>query len=97
MRPVVKSWSRRIALPAGTLCLGLYGAGAFAQSLDAGKDLPGVDGDFRIVKPQAEVLGPEPDTVPQNGTLKVGNWDVKISGNITVDIGTMKPSSGRQD
>lgn len=78
---------------AGAACLGLWGANAFAQS--SSNDLPGVEGDFRIVKPRADVLEPEPDTPPQDGVVKVGDWDVRISGSVIVDIGTMKPRSDR--
>jgi hypothetical protein len=50
--------------------------------------LPGVAGDFRIAKPAPE---PEPDDAfPSNGNgqFKIGNTDVRISGSITVDVGT---------
>lgn len=81
---------------AGAACLGLWSANALAQSSSKPSNhLPGVEGDFRIVKPQAEILEPEPDTNAQDGVLKVGDWDVRISGSVIVDIGTMKPRSGR--
>jgi hypothetical protein len=76
-------------------CWALSVPAAIAQSPEVGKDLPGVDGDFRIVKPQAEILEPEPDNGVRDGTFKVGNWDVNVSGSLTVDIGTMKPRSNR--
>ncbi|ARP65823.1 hypothetical protein A9K65_022615 [Mesorhizobium sp. WSM1497] len=47
--------------------------------------LPGVTGDYRIAKP-----APEPDdALPagENGTFKIGDTDVRISGSITVDVG----------
>ena len=47
--------------------------------------LPGVkDETYSIVKPM-----PEPDDLPTTapGTFKIGDTDVKISGEITVDIG----------
>ncbi|MER9741066.1 MULTISPECIES: hypothetical protein [unclassified Mesorhizobium] len=50
--------------------------------------LPGVAGDYRIAKPAPQ---PEPDdALPagENGTFKIGDTDVRISGNITVDVGT---------
>ncbi|RWC49483.1 hypothetical protein [Mesorhizobium sp.] len=57
--------------------------------------LPGVAGDYRIAKPAPE---PEPDNgFPSNGngTFKIGDTDVRISGSITVDVGAggIKPSS----
>ena len=93
MRPALKTSPGIAALLAA--CLGLWSGSALAQSSKPGNDLPGVEGDFRIVKPRAEVLEPEPDTPFQDGAVKVGDWDVRISGDITVDIGTMKPRSDR--
>ncbi|MBN9251072.1 MAG: hypothetical protein J0I86_10910, partial [Mesorhizobium sp.] len=49
-------------------------------------NLPGVTGDYRIVKPpQAE---PD-DTAGQDktGQFKIGNVDVRISGDVTIDVG----------
>lgn len=48
--------------------------------------LPGVTDDYRIVKPPEA----EPDdTVGQGktGQFKIGNVDVRISGDVTIDIG----------
>lgn len=55
--------------------------------------LPGVSGDYRIAKPAPQ---PEPnDAFPSNGngTFKIGDTDVRISGTITVDMATggLKP------
>ncbi|MFB9979505.1 hypothetical protein ACFSQQ_14960 [Mesorhizobium kowhaii] len=50
--------------------------------------LPGVTGDYRIAKPAPQ---PEPDDAfPSNGNgqFKIGDTDVRISGSITVDVGT---------
>ncbi|WP_246691141.1 MULTISPECIES: hypothetical protein [unclassified Mesorhizobium] len=57
--------------------------------------LPGVTSDYRIAKPAPQ---PEPDEVlpaGENGTFKIGDTDVRISGSITVDVGTggIKPSN----
>lgn len=57
--------------------------------------LPGVTGDYRIVKPAP---APEPDdALPSNGNgqFKIGNTDVRISGSITVDVsaGGIRPPS----
>ncbi|MGE0279256.1 MAG: hypothetical protein AB7P20_01400 [Rhizobiaceae bacterium] len=55
-----------------------------AYPAHAEEKLPGVSGDHRIVKPLPEPI----DGVPQdNDTIKVGDWDVKISGSVRVDIG----------
>ncbi|MGB3415897.1 MAG: hypothetical protein WBA36_04430 [Mesorhizobium sp.] len=62
-------------------------APAFAEDVTppANSTLPGVDKPYRIVKPQA----PEPDepAVKTPGQFKIGDMDVHISGNVTVDIG----------
>ena len=56
--------------------------------------LPGVTGDYRIAKPAPL---PEPDdALPAggNGTFKIGDTDVRISGYIRIDVGVgrFKPS-----
>ncbi|TIT25108.1 MAG: hypothetical protein E5W70_00095 [Mesorhizobium sp.] len=50
--------------------------------------LPGVTSDYRIAEPTPQ---PEPDdVVPSsgNGTFKIGDTDVRISGSITIDVAT---------
>jgi hypothetical protein len=60
-------------------------------------DLPGVDGkasDQTGIRPQGEPLLEAPLT-DENGFVRMGDWDVKISGNVTIDIGTFAPRTGR--
>jgi FlaG/FlaF family flagellin (archaellin) len=57
--------------------------------------LPGVTSDYRIAKPAPQ---PEPDDAwpaGENGTFKIGNTDVRVSGSITIDMGTggIRPSN----
>jgi hypothetical protein len=54
-----------------------------AEKKPASKKLPGVEGDYQIVKPY--VPEPEPDQAP---SAKTGGWDVKVSGQLTIDVGT---------
>jgi hypothetical protein len=59
--------------------------------------LPGVDGkaadQTRIMPLGAPIVQtPKADT---NGFVRIGDWDVKISGSLTIDIGTFAPRSGR--
>jgi hypothetical protein len=54
------------------------GPGLAAEKKPAPKNLPGVEGDYRIVKPYA----PEPEPA-----AKIGGWDVKVSGQLTIDVG----------
>ena len=67
---------------------GLGGQPASAKDIrpsDQAAALPGVNEDYTIVQPK-----PEPDdALPagQNGALRIGNTDVRISGSIIVDIG----------
>jgi len=74
----------RIAVLAGALTAGTV---AFADDSSTQK-LPGVSGDYRIAKPAPQ---PEPDdALPagSDGTFKIGNTDVRISGSITIDMAT---------
>lgn len=53
-----------------------------AQAAD--RALPGVEQPEPIVKP----LPPEPDSkAGERGAFKVGDFDVRVSGSVTVDIG----------
>ncbi len=73
-----------LAALAGALA---FGSAAFADDNSAQK-LPGVSGDYRIAKPAPQ---PEPDDAQpagNNGTFKIGNTDVRISGSITIDMAT---------
>jgi hypothetical protein len=54
-----------------------------AEKKSAPKNLPGVEGDYQIVKPY--VPEAEPDQAP---AAKIGEWDVKVSGQLTIDVGT---------
>lgn len=64
---------------------------AFAQDNSTSSQkgaLPGVTSDYRIAEPGPQ---PEPDdAVPSsgNGTFKIGDTDVRISGSITIDVAT---------
>lgn len=50
----------------------------------ADRSLPGVERPEPIVKP----LPPEPDSeAAERGTLRIGDFDVRVSGSVTVDIG----------
>jgi hypothetical protein len=57
------------------------GLAVAAEKKAAPANLPGVEGDYKIVKPYA----PEPDQAP---AAKIGGWDVKVSGQLTIDVGT---------
>jgi hypothetical protein len=54
-----------------------------ADKKPAPEKLPGVEGNYRIVKPY--VPEPEPDDAP---TAKTGAWDVTVSGTLTFDVVT---------
>lgn len=49
------------------------------------KDLPGVQQPETIVQPLPEPQDSAPDNC--NGFVKVGDWDVKVSGSVTIDVG----------
>jgi hypothetical protein len=56
---------------------------AAEQSLDT-TGLPGVDGQYRIVKPVPPE--PEPDDAAPEGA-RYGRWDITVSGKLTIDVG----------
>lgn len=60
-------------------------------------DLPGVDGKVAgqtRIRPVGEPIADTPQA-DADGFVRVGDWDVKISGSLTVDIGTFAPRTGR--
>ncbi|WP_206078859.1 hypothetical protein [Allomesorhizobium camelthorni] len=75
----------------------LLSAAIPALQAEEGPGLPGVD---RKVADQARIrpLGEPVADTPQadaNGFVRIGDWDVKISGSVTIDIGTFAPRTGR--
>jgi len=58
---------------------------AAATPVHAEETLPGVSGEHSIVKPLPE---PAENAPREDDAVKMGSWDVKISGSVTVDIGT---------
>jgi hypothetical protein len=76
-----------IAVTAATLSAAFAGDSTTSSPKGA---LPGVTSDYRIAKPAPQ---PEPDdALPAsgNGTFKIGDTDVRISGSITIDVGAGK-------
>ena len=62
---------------------------AFADDSPTQKGaLPGVTGDYRIAKPAPEPEPDDPLPAGGNGQFKIGDTDVRISGSITIDVGT---------
>lgn len=87
----------RTIVAAVVVLAGLPGQIAFADdATDIPSRLPGVDasaGETVVGVDRARTNStaePEPDR--ENGWMRVGDWDVKISGEITYDIGTKKLS-----
>jgi hypothetical protein len=59
--------------------------------------LPGVDrkvADQTRIRPLGEPVAGTPQA-DANGFVRIGDWDVKISGSVTIDIGTFAPRTGR--
>jgi hypothetical protein len=76
----------RLVFAAGViaaLAAPISAAPAAEQSPDA-TGLPGVDGQYRIVKPVPPE--PEPDDARPDGA-RYGRWDVTVSGKLTIDVG----------
>ncbi|TIO79355.1 MAG: hypothetical protein E5X74_10155 [Mesorhizobium sp.] len=78
---------KKLAIAVAGLAGALMADAAFADDNPTQK-LPGVSGDYRIAKPAPQ---PEPDDAQpagDNGAFKIGDTDVRISGSITIDMGT---------
>jgi hypothetical protein len=73
----------RLASVALAVILAVTGSALAADKKPVPAKLPGVEGDYRIVKPQAPE--PEPNDAP---AAKTGGWDVTVSGTFTVDTTT---------
>lgn len=71
-----------------TAFFGVFVAALVPQAASAGNTaqqsnaLPGVDGDYRIVRPAPELEETAPGT-----HFNIGDMEVRVSGSITVDIG----------
>ena len=64
-----------------------------APRRDAEATLPGVEGKYSIVAP-----APEPLEEPRAGdgtTFRAGNWDVTISGHVSVQVGNSTRKDSR--
>ena len=72
---------------AATLPAAAADAGARSAPAPA---LPGVEGNYRIVRPAPQA---EPEVPADAGHFKIGGMDVRVSGSIAVDIavGSVKP------
>jgi|GEM_PF-1336186 len=82
--PNVKTVTTILAVVAGFIATGT----AFADEKQTSRDLPGVDTEYSIVQP-----APEPDDRSAEEVrddrlhFKAGNWDVRVSGYVSVEIG----------
>ncbi|NGN40552.1 hypothetical protein G6N74_05700 [Mesorhizobium sp. CGMCC 1.15528] len=66
------------------ILIAVFAAMPFAAAAEDAHPLPGVTQPEPIVQD----LKPEPSSDPATpGTFKVGNFDVKISGSVIVDVG----------
>ncbi|TGP26580.1 MULTISPECIES: hypothetical protein [unclassified Mesorhizobium] len=80
--------SRHLRIALAALAGAMIGSTAAFGEDGSARKLPGVSGDYRIAKPAPK---PEPDdALPAggNGTFKIGDTDVRISGSITIDMAT---------
>lgn len=77
------------------------GAQSGAQSGDQSGDLPGVTGGYAIVRPAPAATTTEAERTAVGGgrgtTFRVGDFDVTVSGSISVEIGFgQRPPGGRR-
>jgi hypothetical protein len=89
--------SRIIATIAAVLLVGGLATPAVAEDKPPlKKELPGVTAPDPIVKPKQESTEKPSASDYGEGFVKMGNWDVKISGYTRVDIRSGNvPNSGR--
>ena len=74
-------------------CLAVTALADDAPRRDAEATLPGVEGKYSIVAP-----APEPLEEPRAGdgtTFRAGNWDVTISGHVSVQVGNSTRKDSR--
>ena len=88
--PRMIRWFRNPLTAVATLAGAIMACtGALADDSSTQKTpLPGVSDDYRIAKPAPQ---PEPDdALPAggDGSFKIGDTDVRISGSITIDMAT---------
>ncbi|WP_144860943.1 hypothetical protein [Mesorhizobium sp. J18] len=77
-------WAKSFAIAAAPLAAAI--SGASADPLPARDALPGVEsGHSTVSPPPPEPEEPSPPAKENN--FKVGDWDVTISGSVTVGIG----------
>jgi hypothetical protein len=75
---------RLLACAAAAIVLLGYATGP-SKADDPSGSLPGVNPLPPVVKPEGE-----PEMMPiadENGFVRMGDWDVKISGSVTLDVG----------
>ena len=78
---------RRLHVGATVTAVLAAGAAFAGDAPKATRPLPGVEGDYRIVKPDMPATDPESGTDADGRQFRTGEMDVRISGSIIVDIG----------
>ena len=83
---------RTCVAAAALVLLGSHTEIASADETKTTGVLPGVDAkaakDVVGIDPMKTDAAPEPVAEPGAGWVKVGDWDVKVSGSVTYDIST---------
>ena len=83
--------SRAVRFLAIVIALATAGVARGAETVP--DTLPGVEKDYSIVTPAKPE--PEPSST-ENEPLKIGDWDVRISGSVSLEMGYGKrPDGGR--
>lgn len=57
--------------------------------------LPGVEGGYSIVTPAPEPMDSQAAT--DDGYIKMGDWDLRISGSVMFQVGATSASSDKRD
>lgn len=81
---------------AATALLCVLASQALADQSSRSKSdmLPGVDGGYSIVTPAPEPL--EAPAATDGNMFKFGDWDVRVSGSVSVEIGSGPSRQGGQ-
>lgn len=86
----MKSWMQLAyrAILIAAVATAANGSALAGDKPAAGSDLPGVEGNYSIVKPAPPE--PEPEQQPRDSQFVPGKWEVTVSGTITFDVTTGK-------
>jgi hypothetical protein len=81
---------RTLLFPAAVVAALLAAAPGLAEEAKPQSALPGVDGTYSIVTPE-----PDEPAAKEDGPVKVGQWELTVSGYVWVQVGSGSHGDGR--